>query len=997
MDGALIVVVVWTEARRRVPLFFSSFSATSNDFFVEQTRGAVATIYSTTQTSASARRHRQARREGGCRHTSSARPSKARVCIVRCRADAACASGPPTPPRRNHAPSMATVGANIAMLRARGSTNAQKTDACRQLWSLSVDVANQTAIREAGGIAPLVALVAKGTDEHKKDAARTLGNLAADSINKTAIREAHGIEPLVALAGSGIEKQMTAAAAALRNLSEDATNWTPIRLAGGIAALIALVRGGDAHSPTASLETGMWSTSGPPTRMNRSPSMETTWKNIASSLRPSSANNAEQQYQQKLHAAVALGNLAHDASNQAAIREGGGIHPLVALANSNSSDHKKDAARALANLALDATNQMAIREAGGLNALVALACGDTEGQKTYAARAMANLAVDATNKRAIVRAGGVAPLVTLTRTGTDEQKKSSALTLLNLAADASSQRILLDAGAVAPLTALVRTGTEEQRTYANLALEKLQGNTTAVSQDRIGRIGTVLANDDRTGAAAALRAAIAGDDAQALSAALAAAQGASVDASLLEAGVMRLSLLESTARPLAPSHQTLAAASHHAPAVSLVDFALSAGTSAARAQGDSPGGSGAGVFAPVSSGELPVPGGHGSNDAMRRLQEQLKAFAAQATPSSAPLDFAPSLSSYERMMVHGLAEELGLLHSSRGEGQERFIRVEKRAAPGSVLVPAAGEPSEDLRLLQEAHQVLEATLQRERREWAEEREVIEQVSAAVEATLQRERQERAAERAATKQVASASSGAEQRQAVAAAAAAAQLEEERQARLAAEGAAAMAEEELRQATTAAAAQAEEARQARLAASAVAASAAEELRQALAASAAQGEEQRRARVAAEDAAATAQAAAAAAKAQATAALSQVAQAASEADTARRELAEHIRAARAMASTPPSPPAPAVALSPAPAVAMSPAPAGTSSAQAGGAPIDGAAVERATRVALQELGTGVTLKKLREHVEAQLGMSLLEWKGEIKATAALYSRERASVSMS
>ena len=78
MDGALIVVVVWTEARRRVPLFFSSFSATSNDFFVEQTRGAVATIYSTTQTSASARRHRQARREGGCRHTSSA-ANKARL------------------------------------------------------------------------------------------------------------------------------------------------------------------------------------------------------------------------------------------------------------------------------------------------------------------------------------------------------------------------------------------------------------------------------------------------------------------------------------------------------------------------------------------------------------------------------------------------------------------------------------------------------------------------------------------------------------------------------------------------------------------------------------------------------------------------------------------------------------------------------------------------------------------------------------------------------
>ena len=31
------------------------------------------------------------------------------------------------------------------------------------------------------------------------------------------------------------------------------------------------------------------------------------------------------------------------------------------------------------------------------------------------------------------------------------------------------------------------------------------------------------------------------------------------------------------------------------------------------------------------------------------------------------------------MMVHGLAEELGLLHTSHGEGHERFIRIERKA------------------------------------------------------------------------------------------------------------------------------------------------------------------------------------------------------------------------------------------------------------------------------------------------------------------------------
>ena len=59
-----------------------------------------------------------------------------------------------------------------------------------------------------------------------------------------------------------------------------------------------------------------------------------------------------------------------------------------------------------------------------------------------------------------------------------------------------------------------------------------------------------------------------------------------------------------------------------------------------------------------------------------------------------------------------------------------------------------------------------------------------------------------------------------------------------------------------------------------------------------------------------------------------------------------------------------------------------------------IDAAVVEQATRVALQELGTNVTLRVLREHVEAQLGTPLLEWKGEIKATAAMVSKERSAI---
>ena len=82
---------------------------------------------------------------------------------------------------------------------------------------------------------------------------------------------------------------------------------------------------------------------------------------------------------EKTRAAGALGNLACNKghiceANQDAIREAGGIAPLVALTTNGAADGKKSAARALNNLAWNnAANQTAIREAGGIAPLVALA------------------------------------------------------------------------------------------------------------------------------------------------------------------------------------------------------------------------------------------------------------------------------------------------------------------------------------------------------------------------------------------------------------------------------------------------------------------------------------------------------------------------------------------------------------------------------------------------------------------------------------------------
>jgi predicted RNA-binding protein Jag len=67
------------------------------------------------------------------------------------------------------------------------------------------------------------------------------------------------------------------------------------------------------------------------------------------------------------------------------------------------------------------------------------------------------------------------------------------------------------------------------------------------------------------------------------------------------------------------------------------------------------------------------------NERLRRARlVELQAFVS--SEESTTLDFSPRLNAYERKLVHSLAEEMGLLHTSHGEGEERFIRVEKPAA-----------------------------------------------------------------------------------------------------------------------------------------------------------------------------------------------------------------------------------------------------------------------------------------------------------------------------
>ncbi|NXJ99093.1 SMBP2 protein, partial [Corythaixoides concolor] len=114
------------------------------------------------------------------------------------------------------------------------------------------------------------------------------------------------------------------------------------------------------------------------------------------------------------------------------------------------------------------------------------------------------------------------------------------------------------------------------------------------------------------------------------------------------------------------------------------------GTAAAKAERGKP----EGPFCPKTSGAgREGPGPKGGAD---RFKAMLVAFLES---SEMQLDFPPSLSSHDRMLVHLTAEEFGLQHASTGEGRDRYIRVRKKE-PAEPSLPAATPPGEQLPLPQ---------------------------------------------------------------------------------------------------------------------------------------------------------------------------------------------------------------------------------------------------------------------------------------------------------
>ena len=258
------------------------------------------------------------------------------------------------------------------------------TAAAGALWYLARSAANKEAIREAGGVPALVALLVCGPDcDVTFKAAAALWSLADSSAaNKEAIREAGGIPALVRLLSCGPERRATLkAAGALGSLAFAPANKEAIRQARAIPALVTLLRCGPARAITLNATVAL---------SNLASSPEARADMVADGALPLLLALLEAPSGREV-VAVSAGVVAKlcqadggeagaaaapEAGSDArqAVLDAGGVAPLVHVVRTASPDGAAvvNAACALWHLGSSPAGGFAVRQEGGLDALVAL-------------------------------------------------------------------------------------------------------------------------------------------------------------------------------------------------------------------------------------------------------------------------------------------------------------------------------------------------------------------------------------------------------------------------------------------------------------------------------------------------------------------------------------------------------------------------------------------------------------------------------------------------
>ncbi|XP_064608678.1 LOW QUALITY PROTEIN: armadillo repeat-containing protein 3-like [Liolophura sinensis] len=213
--------------------------------------------------------------------------------------------------------------------------------AAQALAIMCENLLSRDAIREWEGFPPLIKLLHHDQCCVKEAVTLTLANLTTgNNINASEVVSLNGLEPLISLLGDGHDSTVANVACVLTNLAQDETNRAEAQAKGVVTALI------------------------PP-------------------LKTSSTT---------VQAKAALGLAAYvcDTDSRTALREAGGLEPLVALLTSCDDEVRRNSAWAVSVCAVDEPTAAEICRLGGMATLQEIQLSTTR-QNAFAAVALEKL------------------------------------------------------------------------------------------------------------------------------------------------------------------------------------------------------------------------------------------------------------------------------------------------------------------------------------------------------------------------------------------------------------------------------------------------------------------------------------------------------------------------------------------------------------------------------------------------------------------------------
>ena len=407
---------------------------------------------------------------------------------------------------RDHPVNQTAANSAIAPLAAvlRTSTSAKtKDEAAAALWAFATDHhANQAAIKEAGGIGPLVELVSVGGERAQAEAA---GALAALALGHEANRSDIATRLVRLLAAPSDDKTRTQLARGLARFAKaDGANQSAIAAVGGIAPLVNMLVVPASVEPTPrmliiSTVASSRAASRPASRPASLPASQPVSQPVS---RPSSPEGCRPEPAAAVLAAAA--RLAAPSMSPQLSRPtspGGGASLRLAAvggagggAAATQAALIRELAGALWSLAeAHPDNQEAIAAAGGVPLLIALL--QSRSRRSVhrdAAGVLWSLADSAANQRRIAELGGVPPLVALLAEGDAGAQHTAAGALRSLAKLPENRDTIAAAGGVPALAKLLEGGSERAKSEASGALASLVvgnlDNQLAVANELVARL-----------------------------------------------------------------------------------------------------------------------------------------------------------------------------------------------------------------------------------------------------------------------------------------------------------------------------------------------------------------------------------------------------------------------------------------------------------------------------------------------------------------------------